>query len=479
MSTNLSACSPKKASVYIKTFGCQMNKLDSELFTGLLLDAGFKMVDDIDSAGIILYNTCSVRGHAEAKVYSHIGVLKGRKQREPELIIGVLGCMAQNDGGKVFKRTSLVNLVCGTKVLHKLPDFLKSIADNGKRILAVDKDQYIPIPRSANHRSNNSQANVSIMRGCDNYCTYCIVPYVRGNEISREMEDIANEVKMLVKVGCREVTLLGQNVNSYGKGLGNGKNLTTLLRTLSTIDKLDRIRFITSHPKDVSIDLLKEMDDNPKVCKYLHLPAQSGSDKILKKMNRKYTSSYYTELVDIARNMMPDISISSDFIVGFPGESDDDFDKTFRFIEDVRFFNCFVFKYSPRKGTVALKFDDDVTENKKKESNHILLDLQKKISNEENRKLIGRDFDVLVEKLNAKAFTSKPINNSRNSRSGNLVGRTEYNHIVTFEGDDSLIGKIARVEILDSTALTLFGKQLNMELCDTKGYNQSLIVSNK
>ena len=469
----------KKPSVYIKTFGCQMNKLDTELFTGLLLNAGFEMVDEIDSADIILYNTCSVRDHAEAKVYSHIGVLKGRKLKEPELIIGVLGCMAQNNGKEVFKRTSLVNLVCGTKALHKLPDYLKSIADNGKRILAVDKDQYIPIPRSANHRSNSFQANVSIMRGCDNYCTYCIVPYLRGSEISREIADITNEVKMLVEGGCREVTLLGQNVNSYGKGLDNGRNLAALLKTLGSINKLDRIRFITSHPKDVPIDLLKEMKDNPKVCKYLHLPAQSGSDKILKKMNRRYSSSYYKELIDTARDMMPDISVSSDFIVGFPGESDDDFDKTCRFIEDIRFFNCFVFKYSPRKDTVALKFKDDVTELKKKERNNILLDIQEKISNEENRKLIGKDFDVLVAKLNSKAFTSKSINNSNNRLSGNLVGRTEYNHIVTFEGDDSLIGKIARVEILDSTALTLFGKQLPIELRDTKEYNQTLIASNK
>ncbi|MGR3317391.1 MAG: tRNA (N6-isopentenyl adenosine(37)-C2)-methylthiotransferase MiaB [Candidatus Anammoxibacter sp.] len=469
----------KKLNVFIQTFGCQMNKLDTELFTGLLLNADFRMVDDIDNAGIILYNTCSVRGHAEAKVYSHIGVLKVRKQKEPELIIGVLGCMAQNDGKEIFRRAPHVSLVCGTKVLHKLPDFLKSIADNGKRVLAVDKDQYLPIPRSTNHRSDSFQANVSIMRGCDNYCTYCIVPYVRGNEISREIDDITNEVKMLVEGGRREITLLGQNVNSYGKGLGNEVNLAVLLRTLSSIDKLDRIRFITSHPKDVSIDLLKEMKDNPKVCKYLHLPAQSGSDRILKKMNRRYTSGYYKELIDIARDLMPDISVSSDFIVGFPGESDDDFDKTFRFIEDVRFFNCFVFKYSPRKGTVALKFKDDVTEDKKKERNHKLLDLQEKISREENRKLIGRDFDVLVERLNTKSFASKSINNSKNRFPGNLVGRTEYNHIVAFEGDENLIGKIVRVEIFDSTALTLFGKQLTIELCDTKEYNQTLIASNK
>ena len=467
----------KHKKVFIKTFGCQMNKLDTELSSGLLINSGYQIVDDINSAGVILFNTCSVRGHAEEKVYSHIGALKARKLKEPGLIIGVLGCMAQKDGKGIFNRAPYVSLVCGTRMLHKLPDFLNLISENKKQIIANDKDQFFSIPRTVNHK-NRLQEYVSIMRGCDNYCSYCIVPYVRGNEISRDITSIENEVKILVKNGCKEVTLLGQNVNSYGKNLNNGENLAMLLETISSIDKLERIKFITSHPKDMSTELLKAIKNNHKVCKYLHLPAQSGSDKILQKMNRKYTSIYYRKMIDSAREIIPDISISSDFIVGFPGESDNDFEETVRLISDVRFSNCFVFKYSSRKGTAAaLKLKDDIAENVKKERNNILLNLQEKISSEENKKLKGDVFDVLVEKLNSKGFNSNTINNRINLFSGNLFGRSEYNHIVVFNGDKELIGKIAKVEILDSTSLTLFGKHLLKEFSKKTISNRSSAVN--
>lgn len=446
-------------SVFFQTFGCQMNKLDSELSTGLLVSHGYSIVNDIDDANIILYNTCSVRGHAEEKVYSHLGALRKRKVREEGLIIGVLGCMAQKDGKKVFNRAPYVNLVCGTRMFHKLPEFLDSILLNGKRILATDEDQYVSIPRPAEQNAG-FQSFVSIMRGCDNYCTYCIVPYVRGRETSREIEAIVDEVKMVVDNGTREITLLGQNVNSYGKGLKNDVDLAVLLETLSSIEKLDRIRFITSHPKDMSEGILKVIRDNPKVCKYLHLPAQSGSDRILSNMNRKYTSTYYRDLVSLARQFIPDISISSDFIIGFPGESDRDFDETIKLVEDLKFFNCFIFKYSKRTGTVAAKLEDDVPEKVKKERNRILLEIQEKITRENNINQIGKTFDVLVEKQNSKDISLNLKNVKTGRLNYNLFGRTEYNHITIFDGENDLIGRFAKVEIVEATNLTLFGKQL-------------------
>lgn len=445
--------------VFFQTFGCQMNKLDTELSTGLLVNNGYTIVDNIDEANIVLYNTCSVRGHAEEKVYSHIGALKQRMEKDKELIIGVLGCMAQKDGKKVFVRAPHTKLVCGTRMFHKLPYFLDTIAGSGERILAIDEDQYETISRPVNADQADFQSYVSIMRGCDNYCTYCIVPYVRGRETSRESVEIVNEVTELVQNGCKEVTLLGQNVNSYGKGLNGGVNLATLLTDLSSIGKLDRIHFLTSHPKDMSREILEAVRDNPKVCKYLHLPAQSGSDKILQKMNRKYTSGYYRELISIARELIPDVSISSDFIVGFPGESDDDFNETFKLVEELEFFNCFLFKYSSRTGTVAAKLEDDVPEKIKKERNRLLLELQGKVSRGNNIKQIGKVFDVLVERLNSKNFVLNTVENGLKHTAGNLFGRTEYNHITVFDGEEDLIGSVAKVEIVEASDLTLFGRQ--------------------
>ena len=291
------------------------------------------------------------------------------------------------------------------------------------------------------------------MRGCDNYCSYCIVPYVRGREFSRPVTDIIDEVNSLADDGCKEVTLLGQNVNSYGKGLSGNVTLATLLRKLDPIEGIERIRFVTSHPKDMTKEIIEAVGELPKVCEYLHMPAQSGSDKILKKMRRQYTSAHYRELVEMAKSLAPDIKIASDFIVGFPGETEEDFEDTVNLMKDVRYQNCFIFKYSPRTGTAATEFPDDVGEETKKRRNHILLDLQKKISTEENRKMVGKSVEVLVE------GTSK-------SDAGRLSGRTRQNQIVVFglpEGSNqsnvssSLPGKLAKIDIVDSTDLTLFG----------------------
>ncbi len=440
-------------SVFIKTFGCQMNKLDSELSIGSLIKHGYSVVKEEKDADIILLNTCSVRDKAEHKVYSQLGSLRDQKEKNPELILGVLGCMAQNEGDKIFKRMPHVNLICGTRMFSKLPELLEEINISNKRILAIDENGVVNFDRLIAQRQNRYNAFVSIMRGCDNYCSYCIVPYVRGREFSRTVSDIVDEVKDLAGDGCKEIMLLGQNVNSYGKGLSGKVTLATLLRKLDPIEGIERIRFVTSHPKDMTKEILEAVGELPRVCEYLHMPAQSGSDKILQKMRRQYTSAYYKELAEMARALVPEIKIAGDFIVGFPGETEGDFEDTVKLLNDVRCQNSFIFKYSPRTGTAATELIDDVTEETKKRRNHVLLELQKKISTEENKKTHGKSIEVLVE-------------GASKSDTGRLSGRTRQNQIVVFDlpegstqadSSSSLLGKLVDINIVDSTDLTLFG----------------------
>jgi tRNA-2-methylthio-N6-dimethylallyladenosine synthase len=422
-----------------------MNKLDAELSLGLLQEEGYKIVDKVEDADVILFNTCSVRQHAEHKVYSHLGALRMLKKRHPEVILGVLGCMAQKDGEAIFKRMPHVDLVCGTRMFSRLPEMLLKIRNHGSHVLAIDEDQIVNVKRAVTYRPNFYQAFVTVMRGCDNYCSYCIVPYVRGREISRTIADIKEEVQSLVSNGCKEVTLLGQNINSYGKGLDGNVTLGDLLSELNAIDGLERIRFVTSHPADMSRDLIRTMSRLEKVCEYLHMPAQSGSDEVLKRMRRGYTAGYYRELISYARELIPHLTVASDFIVGFPGETEEDFQETVRLMEYIRFQNCFIFKYSPRTGTKAAELKDDVPDETKRARNLKLLELQKKISLEENTKKIGRKVDVLVEG----ASKSDP---------NRLSGRTRQNHIVVFNGSQELVGKLAGVVVHEVTDLTLFGK---------------------
>jgi len=434
--------------VFFETFGCQMNKLDAELSLGLLQEEGYKIVDKVDDADVILFNTCSVRQHAEDKVYSHLGALKTLKKRHPEVIVGVLGCMAQKDGEAIFKRMPHVDLVCGTRMFSRLPEMLLKIRNHGSHVLAIDEDQIVNVKRAVTYRPNFYQAFVTVMRGCDNYCSYCIVPYVRGREISRTIADIKEEVQSLVLNGCKEVTLLGQNINSYGKGLDGNVTLGDMLSELNELDGLDRIRFVTSHPADMSRDLIRTMSRLEKVCEYLHMPVQSGSDEVLKRMRRGYTAGYYREFVRYARELIPHLTVASDFIVGFPGETEEDFQETVRLMEDIRFQNCFIFKYSPRTGTKAAELKDDVPDETKRARNMKLLELQKKISLEENTKMIGKKVEVLVEG----ASKSDP---------NRLSGRTRQNHIVVFNGSQDLVGKLVGVVIHEVTDLTLFGKVNN------------------
>lgn len=434
--------------VFFETFGCQMNKLDAELSLGLLQEEGYRIVDKVDEADVILFNTCSVRQHAEDKVYSHLGALKTLKKKHPEVIVGVLGCMAQKDGEAIFKRMPHVDLVCGTRMFSRLPELLLNIRNHGSHVLATDEDQIVNVKRAVTYRPNFYQAFVTVMRGCDNFCSYCIVPYVRGREISRAIADVKEEVKALVSNGCKEVTLLGQNINSYGKGLSGNVTLGDLLSELNDLDGLERIRFVTSHPADISRDLIRTMSRLKKVCEHLHMPAQSGSDQTLKRMRRGYTAGYYRDLISYTRELIPHMSVASDFIVGFPGETDEDFQETVRLMEDIRFQNCFIFKYSPRTGTKASQLEDDVPDEVKRARNIKLLELQKGISLEENKKMIGKRVQVLVE-------------GASKSDSNKLSGRTRQNHIVVFNGSADLVGRLVDVMIHEVTDLTLYGKLEN------------------
>jgi tRNA-2-methylthio-N6-dimethylallyladenosine synthase len=432
--------------IYIHTFGCQMNKADSELSLGVLMERGYRVAPDEASADVILFNTCSVRQRAEDKVYSRLALLRRRKEENPGLLIGVLGCMAQKEAQAFFKKFPHVDMVCGTRMFDKLPDLLEKLEGNGKHLLATDEAGNVTYyPKHRPPGRHPYQAFVTVIRGCDNRCSYCIVPSVRGREISRPVDEIIAEVGALARDGVKEVTLLGQNINTYGNDLAGGVTLGTLLQAIHDVTDIARIRFVTSHPKDMTPRTLEAMAALPRLCRHLHMPAQSGSDRVLERMERGHTAEYYVKLIEEARRLMPDITIAGDFIVGFPGETDRDFEETIRLMKAVRFQNSFIFKYSPRPGTPAAALADDVPLEVKKQRNQKLLKLQSEISVEENRKQVGKTVEVLVE---------GPSKNDQRR----LVGRTPQNHIVVFEGRPDLRGGLAGVEICDSTSLTLFGR---------------------
>jgi len=432
--------------VFIHAFGCQMNKLDAELALSALRRAGYEEAATPDEADVVLYNTCSVRAHAEERVYSNVGKLKSLKRREPRLIIGILGCMAQKDGEKIFERLPHVDLVCGTREFPRIAELIEE-ARRADRVLACSEAAAVSEAREISVRPDRRRAFLGIMRGCDNYCAYCVVPYVRGPEISRPITEVVDEAHRLADDGCREITLLGQNVNSYGKSFDPPAHaLADLLARLDRIAGLARVRFVTSHPKDMSREILEAVRDLPAVCEHLHMPAQSGSDRVLAAMNRSYTARGYRDLVALARELVPGIAIASDFIVGFPGETEAEFDETAALVRDLRFQNSFVFKYSTRPGTAAAKLADDVPWEEKRRRNLALLEIQSAVQLEENRKFIGQEVEVLVE--------------GRSHRDASrLTGRLRTNQIVVFEGPEALAGELVRVRVESATPLTLAGSQ--------------------
>jgi tRNA-2-methylthio-N6-dimethylallyladenosine synthase len=454
--------------LYIETVGCQMNVLDSELAVAQLLAAGYELVGSVREADTILFNTCSVRQHAEDRIYSALGRLKHVKEYHPHKIIGVLGCMAQKDQELIFKRAPHVDLVVGPGQLGQLPAVLERVAAERRPQMEVSLDRkdgrratvqgsfepYDPM-RDRRARTYHHQAMVRIMFGCDKFCTYCIVPSVRGPEQSRPVEEIEAEVRQLADQGCLEVTLLGQTVNSY-KVTSGGRTirLADLLYRIHDTDGIRRIKFVTNFPRHMTGELLEAVRDLPKVSPYLHVPAQSGSNRMLTRMKRGYTVEEYRDMMGLIRDTVPDASVTSDFIVGFCGETEEDFQETVRLVRQSRFKNSFIFKYSPRAGTKAAElYPDDVPDEVKRRRNNELLDIQNAISFEENLTFRGRTVEILVE--GPSKFSRKRTDPSAAEQ---LTGRTVCDRIVVLDGERDLMGKIIPVEIYDTSAFTLFGR---------------------
>ncbi len=466
--------SPPRKKLYIETVGCQMNLLDSELVVGKLRGEGYDLTDDIDQADTILYNTCSVRQHAEDKIYSALGRIKHLKQARPGVSIGVLGCMAQKDQGQILRRAPHVDVVIGPGQLGRVAELLDEAKADGKPRMAVSlprsagtRDaitasfaEYDPLREPA-MRPNSFQAFVRIMMGCDKFCTYCIVPSVRGPEQSRPPSTIVDEARALVDQGVREITLLGQTVNSYKYREPDGRTarLSDLLERLNDIEGLRRIKFITNFPNDMTDDLLQAVRDLPKVSRYLHVPAQSGCDVMLGRMKRGYTVGLYDEMLGRIRATIPDVAVSSDFIVGFCGETEASFRRSVDLVERARFKNSFIFKYSPRPGTKAdTLLIDDVPEDVKRGRNHELLAVQDAIGLEDQRAFVGRTVEVLVE-----GPSKSSPGEIGPGEAGQLVGRTSCDRIVVFQGPGRLIGRFLAVEVEGASAVTLFGRAATLE----------------
>ena len=481
--------------LYLETFGCQMNVLDSELVMGQLRAQGYKPVDSRDDADVILYNTCSVREHAEQKVWSRLGELRERKRLDPGLVIGVIGCMAERDGTNIFTRHPHVDVLCGPGELDKLPALVHNavlgtrerqvalmgaaVRRSGTLEAAQDNLELLDLSRSVSPEDDVAQAYVRITRGCNKFCTYCVVPYTRGPEVHRPPQNILDEVRRLADAGAREVTLLGQTINHYHYRHGDGRTTSfaeLLYQVHEAAPDLPRLRFVTSFPRDFSDEALAAMRDCERICRYLHVPAQHGSDRVLKLMNRGYTAGQYREFLGRAREMMPDVSVASDFIVGFPTETDEEFEQTKQLVRDCRFKNSFIFKYSPRPGTVAIdRFADDVPEDVKRRRNNELLAVQQEVCAENNRQMVGRTVQLLVEgesKLANKPAYPKSqgggvelmweTRKSRPERASTtqMVGRTRGDQVVVFEGDRSLKGELLDVKIIRASAMTLFAEPL-------------------
>lgn len=463
---------PKK--LYIETVGCQMNVLDSELVVGQLRRDGYVLTDDINQADTILYNTCSVRQHAEDKIYSALGRVRQLKANKPGLTIGVLGCMAQKDQGQILRRAPHVDIVVGPGQLERVSELLTTARAVGKPQMAVSlprtgggRDtvtasfaEYDPLREPA-MRPTPFQAYLRIMMGCDKFCTYCIVPSVRGPEQSRSPSVILDEAKQLADQGVVEITLIGQTVNSYSFRAPDGRvsRLSDLLERLHEIPGFVRIKFLTNFPNDMTDDLLQAVRDLPRVSRHLHVPAQSGCDEVLKRMKRLYSVALYEDMLARIHETIPGASVSSDFIVGFCGETEESFERSIRLVERARFKNSFIFKYSPRQGTKAdALFIDDVPEEVKKRRNSDLLAVQTAICREDHRKFIGRTVEVLVEGPSKSAAKT-----ADGGGFGQLTGRTDCDRIVVFDGHHRLVGRLAPVVIDESAAVTLFGRIVTTE----------------
>lgn len=429
---------------HITTFGCQMNEHDSEVIDGLLTERGFSSVKERKDASIVIINTCSVRDNADKRFFGTLGQLKKRKESDPSFIVCVCGCMMQQQRvvDTIKAKYPWVDVIFGTNSIHHILELIEKVAIEKEKVVDIIENteeivEGLPAKRLFDHK-----ALVNIMFGCNNFCTYCIVPYTRGREKSRAPEAIVDEVKGLVADGVKEIMLLGQNVNSYD---GNGTSFAELLKMLNDVDGLERIRFMTSNPKDLSDELIEAFAVCDKLCRNLHLPIQSGSNRVLKRMNRKYTREDYLKLIEKLRKTVPDITLSTDIIVGFPGETNEDFEETLSIVKEVEYDSAFTFIYSIRKGTPAEKFEDQIEESEKHRRFDLLVSAVNEISEKKNKAYQDRVEKVLVDGV------------SKNDKS-TLTGRTDGFKLVNFAGKKELIGSIVDVKITDAKTFSLFGE---------------------
>lgn len=437
----------KNLKYYIETWGCQMNEEDSEKLSGMLKRIGYTKTEAKEEASIILFNTCCVRENAENKVYGNLGLLKKLKKKNPDLVIGICGCMMQQKGmaDKILKEFPYVDIIFGTHNSYKFPEYLNRVKTEGVQVKEIfDKETEI-IEGIPVDRESSIKAFVTIMYGCNNFCTYCVVPYVRGRERSRRPEEIEKEIKELVAQGYKEITLLGQNVNSYGKGLEEEIDFAKLLRRINEIEGLERVRFMTSHPKDLTEDVIMAIKECDKLCEQIHLPVQSGSDEILKKMNRHYDREKYMSLIKKIKEEIPECSITTDIIVGFPGETEENFLDTLNLCKEVGYDSAFTFIYSRRNHTPADRMENQVPDDVKHERFNRLVDVINKGVINGNKVYEGRTVEVLVE---------GPSKNDETK----LMGRTRNGRLVNFSGDSSMIGKLVNVHINRAQPFSLLGE---------------------
>ncbi|MBV4446244.1 tRNA (N6-isopentenyl adenosine(37)-C2)-methylthiotransferase MiaB [Clostridium tyrobutyricum] len=434
---------------FIETWGCQMNEEDSEKLSGMLKSIGYTKTTQKDTADIIIFNTCCVRENAELKVYGNLGMLRKLKKNNPELIIAVCGCMMQqkNMAKDIIKRFPFVDIIFGTHNAYKFPEYLNRVRYGEKSIIEIQNKEDGIVEGIPIDRESNIKGFVTIMYGCNNFCTYCIVPYVRGRERSRSPENIENEIKSMVEKGYKEITLLGQNVNSYGKNLNPKISFAQLLRRINNIDGIERIRFMTPHPKDFTDDVIEAIKQCDKICEHIHLPVQSGSTRILKKMNRNYSKEQYLKVVDKIKRSIPNAAITTDIIVGFPGETELDFEETLDLAKKVQYDSAFTFIYSKRKGTPADEMGEQISDDIKHERFNRLVDVINNSSAKNNKLYLGKSEEVLVEGLSKNDNTK-------------LMGRTRTGKLVNFLGNSDNIGKLTNVHINSTNSFSLSGEEV-------------------
>ena len=428
------------------TYGCQMNEHDSEKILWVLKELNYRETKSMEDADLIIFNTCLIRENAELKVYGQVGSLKAMKKEKPELLIALCGCMMQveNSRESILKTHRHIDIVFGTKNIDKLPQLIEKTKYTNDTVVDIIEDDYEIIEDIGANRLYDFKGSVNIMYGCNNFCTYCVVPYARGREKSREPEHILEEVRDMARAGYKEITLLGQNVNSYGKTFDSDYNFPKLLLDIDKIAGIERIRFMTSHPRDLSDELIEAMASSKKICNHIHLPVQSGSSRILKEMNRHYDREKYVSLVKKLREANPGIAISTDIIVGFPGETEEDFEETLSLVREIQYDAAFCFIYSVREGTKAANMEDQIPETVKHERFQRLLDTIYPIFHKKNEESIGKVVEVLVESV------------SKNNDQV-LTGRSDDFKLVHFPGDPSLIGQIVKVKVNSCTSFTLSG----------------------